>query len=141
MKCKKIAYWELLHVDFMMVKMTEHITAMVPVVIVGEEELIKERAILQIGIDTVEIECFPGDLPDNLVVDISGKSMGDVVLAQEVEAPEGVRILTDPDAVVLVISHPPQEEEEEVELDEFGEPISVGGAPEGEEAGDETPEE
>ena len=40
----------IIHVDFMQVKMTEKITAMVPVVVVGEEELVKQGAILQAGL-------------------------------------------------------------------------------------------
>jgi large subunit ribosomal protein L25 len=103
---------EIIHVDFMQVKMTEKITAMVPVVVVGEEELVKQGAILQAGLKEVEIECLPGDLPDSLQLDVSGKSMGDTVLVQDLEHPEGVRILTDLNAVALVISHPAREAEE-----------------------------
>lgn len=103
---------DIIHVDFMQVNMTENITALVPVVLIGEEELVKQGAILQSGLKEVEVECLPGDLPGSLHLDISGKSMGDAVLVQDLEHPEGVRIVTDPDSVVLVISHPTREVEE-----------------------------
>jgi len=123
---------EIVHVDFMRVKMTERITAQVPVVVVGEEELVKQGAILQAGIKEVEIECLPGDLPDSLPLDVSGKSIGDTVLVQDLKHPEGVRILTDENTVVLVISHPgrgAQETEETAETaggDEAAEDATPG---------------
>ncbi len=109
---------EIIHVDFMQVKMSENITAAVPVVITGDEELVKQGAILQAGLKEVEVECLPGDLPDSLHLDISGKSMGDTVLVQDLEHPAGVRIVTDSETVALVISHPAREVEETAEPDE-----------------------
>lgn len=100
---------EIIHVDFMQVRMTENITALVPVVVIGDEELAKQGAILQAGLKEIEVECLPGNLPDSLHLDVSGKSMGDTVLAKNLEHPSGVKILADPDTVVLVISHPARE--------------------------------
>ena len=109
---------EIIHIDFMKVKMSENITALVPVVVTGDEELVKQGAILQAGMKEVEVECLPGDLPDSLHLDISARSMGEAVLVQDLEHPEDVRILTDPDGVVLVISHPAREVPETEETDE-----------------------
>jgi len=100
---------EIIHVDFMQVRMTENITALVPVVVIGDEELVKQGAILQAGLKEIEVECLPGNLPDSLHLDVSGRSMGDTVLAQDLEHLSGVKILADPDTVVLVISHPARE--------------------------------
>lgn len=125
---------EIVHVDFMKVKMSENITATVPVMVFGDEELVKQRAILQVGLKEVEIECLPGNLPDSLSLDVSQRSLGDIILAQELELPEGVRVLTDPDTVILVISHPVREVEE---TEETGEETPAGG----EEAGGQTPGE
>lgn len=123
---------EILHVDFMQVKMTEKITAPVPVVVVGEEELVKQGAILQVGLKEVEVECLPGDLPDSLQLDVSGRRVGDTVHVEDLKHPEGVRILTDPGAVALVITHPARGAQE---TDETAEATG------GEEAGGETPGE
>ncbi|MGE5544709.1 MAG: 50S ribosomal protein L25 [Bacillota bacterium] len=122
---------EIIHVDFMQVKMTENITAAVPVVVVGDEELVKQGAILQAGLKEVEVECLPGNLPESLHLDISGRSMGDTVLVQDLEHPEGVRIVTDPDTVALVISHPAREvtEIEEPGEDTTGEEAAGGRTP------------
>jgi len=103
---------DILHVDFMQVKMGENITAAVPIVLVGEEELVKQGAVIQVSHKEVEVECLPADLPDNLPVDISALTMGDKVLAQDLAVPRGVRVLAEPDTVILVISHPARAAEE-----------------------------
>lgn len=124
---------EIIHIDFMQVKMSENITALVPVAVTGDEELVKQGAIVQTSMKEVEVECLPGDLPNSLHLDISGKTMGDAVLVKDLEYPEDVRILTDPDAVILVISHPTREVPE---TEETGDETAGEGA-----AGGETPGE
>jgi large subunit ribosomal protein L25 len=123
---------EIVHVDFLQVKMTESITALVPIVVVGQEELVKQGAILQVGLKEVEIECLPGDLPESLHLDVSGREMGDTVLVQDLEHSDNVRIVTDPDSVALVISHPSREVEEPAESEE----ATAGEAAQGETPGE-----
>lgn len=124
---------EIVHVDFMQVKMTEKITAPVPIVVVGEEELVKQGAILQAGLKEVEVECLPGDLPDSLQLDVSGRRVGETVLVEDLQHPDGVRILTDPNAVALVITHPARGAQETDETAEAtGGEVEGGGATPGE---------
>ena len=54
----------ILHVDFYQVVMTEKITAEVPLVLTGEAPAVGELGgILVHGVNTVEVQCLPADLP------------------------------------------------------------------------------
>ena len=59
----------------------------------------------------VEIECLPRDIPENIKVDISGLHLHQSLKIADVAAPAGVKFVTDPAAVIAVISMPHKEEE------------------------------
>ncbi len=109
----------LLHVDFLAVTMTERIRATVAIEMVGEAPAVKELgAILVTNLDQLEIECLPGDLPERIVVDISGLTeIGSAVHVRDVEVPEKVDVLTDPDEVIAVITAAREEVTEEVAVE------------------------
>lgn len=105
----------LLHVDFLAVSMKEKLRSQVYLELAGVPPAIKDfDGILVTGNDEVEVECLPQDLPERIVVDISGLAkIGDGVYVRDLRVPEGVKILNDPDTmVVLVTSQAPEEVEE-----------------------------
>jgi large subunit ribosomal protein L25 len=62
----------LLHVDFYQVAMDKAITVTVPIVLKGEARGVKQQGgIVDFVSREIEIECLPGDIPENIVVDIS----------------------------------------------------------------------
>lgn len=105
----------LLHVDFYEVIMTERITAEIPVVLFGESPLVKSgEGFLFQGLDTIEIECLPGDLPAEVRINLSELTTVDqAVLVRNLNLGDAVEILTDLDDVVVKIL-PPEVEEEPV---------------------------
>ena len=132
---------ELLHVDFQAVSMTETVRAQVAISLLDTDVPAVETygAILNIGLDVLEIECLPQDLPDRIEIDLSGLTeIGDSILVQDLPLPAGVVALDDPETLVVVVSTPIAEEEEEVEevLEEGAEPevIDKGRAEEDEES-------
>ena len=63
---------ELLHVDFYQVAMDKAITVTVPIVLKGEAKGVKQQGgIVDFVNREIEIEVLPGDIPENIVVDIS----------------------------------------------------------------------
>ena len=69
----------LLHIDFLVVSMTEKLRAEVMIELEGESPAVKEfSATLVTGQESLEVECLPSDLPERVVVDISVlKKVGD----------------------------------------------------------------
>jgi large subunit ribosomal protein L25 len=126
---RDVLYRTLLHVDFQAVSMTETVRAQVPIHI-GDEDAPAVKsygAIINTGLDVLEIECLPQDLPDRINVDISGlEEIGDSILVQDISLLEGIQVLDDPEALIVVASAPIAEEEEEeveeVEIEEGVEP-------------------
>lgn len=101
-----------LHIDFVRVLMDVKITVKVPIEIVGVAKGVKtEGGILDIVTREVEIECLPGNIPTGLAVDVAELSIGDALRVAQIPAPEGVRIVDNPEKVVLHVAHPTREEE------------------------------
>jgi len=116
---------EVIHVDLHRISLTDKVKVEVPVVIVGEDELTKEGLVLQRQLRDISVECLPGDIPTEFEVDVSHLNLGDTVLAGELEVPEGVKIMTPPDEVVVVVVAPRTVVEEEVAEEEVEEEMKV----------------
>lgn len=118
---RDIIYRTLTHLDFQAISMTETVRTQVPVNI-GEQDVAAVTefgAIINTGIDMLEIECLPQDLPERIDVDLSNLyEIGDSILVKDLDLPEGIQVLTDPDTLVVVVSAPIAEEEIEEEIEE-----------------------
>lgn len=130
-----------IHVDFVAVSLTEKTTALVSVHLEGNAPAVKDfGAILVTGVIELEVECLPTDLPDHFVVNVSTMNeIGSGIYVRDVEAPDGVKILTDPEEMIVVataaaIEEPELEEAEMLEGEEEEEPkvIEKGKREEGE---------
>jgi large subunit ribosomal protein L25 len=126
------------HVDFQIVSMKEKIRTEVSVEIRGEAPAVKNfNGILVQNVDELEVEALPGDLPERIVVDVSGlTNIGQSVLLRDIALPEKVTVLEDPDLVLVVVTAPEAEEVVEVAevLGEEPEVIEKGKKEEEEEA-------
>ncbi len=110
----------ILHVDFYQVVMTEKITAEVPLVLSGQAPAVAEHGgILVHGLNTVEVQCLPADLPSAIEVDLSTLTeFNDTVTMAELSVPASVAILSEPESVIARIEAPRIVEEEEVVVEE-----------------------
>lgn len=97
---------DVLHMDFYRVSLRDRIQTSVPIHIVGEEAITKTGAVVQHQAREIEIECLPTDIPEHVVADVSNLGPGDVLTVGQLQMPEGVVALTDPDQVVVAVSVP-----------------------------------
>ncbi len=130
---------EIIHADFYQVKMDEKITTEIPLTFVGESKAVKEQGgFLVKNIYDIEVECLPGDLVDEIVVDISGlETFDDLIRIKDLKAPKGIEFTGDPEEMVISVTPPEEEEEEELPEDE----AAAVGAEEGGEEDKEKQEE
>jgi len=92
------------HIDFQVVSMDEVITVDVPLVLVGEAKaVLAEGGLVDPSVDTIEVSCTPGNIPDEFVIDISGMQPHDVIRLSDVPMPEGVTAQGDPDMPVVTV--------------------------------------
>jgi large subunit ribosomal protein L25 len=100
------------HTDFIRIQMDEAIQVNVPIQTVGEAPGVKlDQGILDIPLREIRIESLPADIPDHIPVDISAMKIGDSIRVADLVAPPKVKILTDLNQVVAVVTPPAKEEE------------------------------
>jgi large subunit ribosomal protein L25 len=103
----------LLHVDFLTVSLTETLRASVAVNLVGVSAAVKDfNAVLVTNLQSLQVECLPGDLPERIDVDISVLARpGEGIRVRDVVVSDKVRLLDDPDTMVAVATFAKVEEE------------------------------
>jgi large subunit ribosomal protein L25 len=99
---------DLTHVDFLVVSMTEKVRAEVSVVMDGKAPVIANLGgLLVTGLERVEVESLPQDLPEHFFVDVSNlQNFGDAVFVRDLIIPENVTVLTDKDELLVVAAAP-----------------------------------
>ena len=122
---------ELMHIDLLEVRLDEKIQTTLAVEIIGVEEApgVKEGGVLDQVSRELNIEALPTDIPENVVVDVSHMEIAATMHLSEIDAPEGVTFLDDPEETIIAsVVAPTEVEEPEVEeetelIGEDGEPI------------------
>ncbi len=120
---REVIMRDLLHLDFQAVSLEETITTSLPVVMIGEAPAVTElEGLLILGMDEIQIEAKAKDLPDTVSVDVSGLiEIGDQIFVRDLVIPGDVKILDDPDGVVIVATAPTLMEEIVDEVEEGAE--------------------
>jgi len=92
----------LLHVDLLRIAMDVRMRVRVPVHTFGEPEGVKlQGGIFEMVTREVEIECLPGDIPEEFKVDISGLTIGKQLRAADLPIdPAKIKLVTDPQRVL-----------------------------------------
>ncbi|NOR88699.1 MAG: 50S ribosomal protein L25 [Anaerolineales bacterium] len=132
----------ILHVDFLVVAMDVVISAVVPVVLVGEAPAMEELGgIIVSGLNEIEVEALPTDLPEQVTADIGAlAAMNDVITAGDLALGEKVTLITDPgETIANVIAQMAEEVIEEEEVEELEEGVEPEDGEE-EVEGEESPE-
>jgi large subunit ribosomal protein L25 len=95
---------ELLHVDFHAVSATEKITSEVPIEAVGDALGVRTfGGLLEHSLRTLEVECFPQDLPEIVRIDVSNLNIGESLHVRDIPLPSGVEALTAADLTVVSV--------------------------------------
>ena len=96
----------------------------------------------------IQVETLPGDIPQEITLDVTPLGMNENLTLGDLTLPEGVELLSDPEEVAATVTQPTEITDEEMEAagiveEESDEDIAAAGETEGEEAaeGDEVPAE
>jgi len=101
-----------LHVDFTRVSEHERIEVKVAVELRGQAAGAKDGGVVEHFVHEVEIECEALAIPDKLGLNINELKVGDSLTAGDLQLPAGVKLISDPEAVVVHCAAPRVEEEE-----------------------------
>ena len=93
------------HIDFIRVLMDEKVRLTVPVHLSGTSIGVKAGGVLDFQVRDLHIECFPNEIPDSIEVDITNVDMHKYLRVSDIHLPESVKVLEDPERVVVGVTH------------------------------------
>lgn len=94
---------EILHVDFVRIDLSEKVSTHVPIELYGTSRGVQEGGILDHAMREVEIECLAGEIPESIRINIEDLVVGKSVHVKDVELPSNVKILGNPDIIVVSV--------------------------------------
>jgi len=98
---------ELFHADFFEVSLAEEVRVTMHTTITGEPIGVKrDGGILQYLLREIEIECFPDKIPGHIEIDVSRLEIGQSITVRDLRLGEGIKVLNDPDEVIVNIVAP-----------------------------------
>ena len=126
---------QIMHVDSYGIKMDQVVSVNVSINLIGEAKGISmDGGILVQGLNEIEVDCLPMDIPDAIDVDVSELALGDSYRVENLDLDEKLIIKTDENQVLASVTHAMKEEEAPVATEETEE-----GAEEGDSTSEESP--
>ncbi len=113
---------EMIHIDFQRIDMDHKVRVEVPIELHGEAFGVKnEGGFIDFVTREIEVECLPNKIPAHIDLDVTALHVGQHVEAGDLELPEGVELLLEPERVIisLALRKTAEIEEEEVAEEEL----------------------
>jgi len=94
---------EIQHIDLLQVDLSETIQSTVLVELEGVDEApgVVQGGVLEQVTRELNIEALPGDIPENVVVDVSGMEINGTMHLSEIRPPDGVSFLDDAEETIV----------------------------------------
>jgi large subunit ribosomal protein L25 len=102
---------EILHVDFRRVSEHERVQVPVPVEVRGIAPGVTAGGILDQPLYVLEVECEVTAVPDSIRVNINELQIDQAIYVKDLHLPPGVKVIGDPDAIVIHVTAPKAEAE------------------------------
>jgi large subunit ribosomal protein L25 len=126
---------QLRHIVFNAIEQNKPVETEVPIVFQGDPEAEKTGLMVLRQLDNVDVKALPKDLPDEVVLDISGLTeVGDKLHVSDIVVPAGVEILTEAEHPVAMVDEPRSLAAQQAEEDEAAAAEAAEAAGESEEA-------
>jgi large subunit ribosomal protein L25 len=102
---------QVLHADFYRVAMDKMLQVTIPVTVSGEPKGVKQQGgILEFIRREIEIECLPGDIPENIVLDISELMLHQGLRVRDIPENPKWKAVTEGEAMLVHVIMPKAEE-------------------------------
>ena len=126
----------IIHADLIRVDVSETVKVTVPIELKGTAQGTHEGGIIEEHTDRLEVECKVTDIPESIIVSIKEVGVGDTLHARDIELPDGVKLASSPETLLVTCSlvaaaKSTEELEEEVPIapEVIGEAKEVEGEP------------
>lgn len=92
---------DLIHADFIRVDLSETVQLNVSLLFKGNAIGAAEGGIIDELMSEIEIECVVTNIPEKIVVDVSEIKIDDNLHVSDIVLPEGVKLISNPEATIL----------------------------------------
>jgi len=109
------------HVDFLEVDVTKTVKVSVNVHLIGKSAGEKMGGLVNQVLKSIHVECLPVDIPQSVDLDVTAVELGQVLHVSDLSLPDKVKILHQPNEVILSVHLEKVKEEETTEDEELAE--------------------
>ena len=109
------------HVDFLEVDVTKTVKVSVNVHLIGKSAGEKMGGLVNQVLKSIHVECLPIDIPQSVDLDVTAVELGQVLHVSDLSLPDKVKILHQPNEVILSVHLEKVKEEETTEDEELAE--------------------
>ena len=106
---------QILHIDLLRVRRDEKMKISIPLVLEGNSVGVVQGGILTQTLSNIDIQCFPTDVPENIVVDITKLDLNSSITAGDLKLDEDITLETLPDTTIVACNEPKVESESTVD--------------------------
>ena len=110
-------------VDLEAISADQKLQVEIPLVLVNAETV--KEGIVELVMNTVEVETAPDTIPNSFEIDVTGMEIGDSKSIADLKVPAGVEVLVDSEETIVSVAAP-TEEPEETDSEEEAEPEVIG---------------
>ena len=84
---------DIIHIDLMRIRRDEKMTISVPLVLEGAATGVKEGGVVMQNLTSIEINCLPADVPEQIIVDIADLAIHASLNVEDLDVSEELEIL------------------------------------------------
>ncbi len=117
---------QVVHMDLARISEHERVKVQVGIELRGEAPGVKDGGVVQQIMHELSIECPVSAIPDKIQVRLNELKKGDEIKVSQLVVPEGAKVLTPPDEVVVQCVEPTEEPDESAVSMEGAEPEVIG---------------
>lgn len=97
---------KIIHADLIRVDLSERVKVQVRLVFKGAPAGAQEGGLLEEHLDNLEIECAVTDIPESIDVSVKSLKVDDSLHARDVQLPPEVKLISDPNALLIACRIP-----------------------------------
>ena len=92
-----------LHIDFLRVSADVEISVEIPIVLEGEaEDVLRHDGTVDHVLFNLTVNAKPGDIPNEITIDVSGMQIGDTIRVGDLKLPAGASTDVDPEEAIVI---------------------------------------
>jgi len=117
---------DVLHIDFLQLLSGHKVYVNVPLEIIGRDRCVgvKQGGVFEQVLHEIEMYVLPKEIPDSIIVDVSGLGIEETLYVKDLSLPESAVIEQDPESAVVMVTYAtmpelPEEEAEAAEEEEM----------------------